>query len=128
MADGTFVTAINCMDGRVQEPVIAWMKATFAADWVDAITTAGPLWRLASPKDSRVVDRIQRRVGISVGKHGSKVVAVIGHHDCAGNPVDEATQREQIASALTRIRGWDLGVELLGLWVDSDWIVHRVEE
>ncbi len=26
MSQGTFGTAINCMDGRVQEPVARWLK------------------------------------------------------------------------------------------------------
>lgn len=37
-----FVTAINCMDGRVQEPVIKWMKEKYNATYVDMITEAGP--------------------------------------------------------------------------------------
>ena len=33
-----FVTAINCMDGRVQVPVIEWLKKEYKADDVDMIT------------------------------------------------------------------------------------------
>ena len=33
-----FVTAINCIDGRAQIPVIDWLKAATDADFVDQIT------------------------------------------------------------------------------------------
>jgi len=41
MATGTFGTAINCMDGRVQTPIADWVKMHFSVTWVDMITEAG---------------------------------------------------------------------------------------
>jgi hypothetical protein len=32
MAQGNFATAINCMDGRTQEPIINWAKKEFNVD------------------------------------------------------------------------------------------------
>ena len=37
-----FAPAINCMDGRVQLPVIAYVKAHYSVDHVDMITELGP--------------------------------------------------------------------------------------
>jgi hypothetical protein len=37
-----FVTAINCMGGRVQLPEINWMMQNLSADYVDMITEPGP--------------------------------------------------------------------------------------
>ena len=34
----TFVTALNCMDGRVQVPVYEYMKNKYNVDYVDVIT------------------------------------------------------------------------------------------
>jgi hypothetical protein len=34
-------TAINCIDGRVQEPVAAWLKERYHLDYVDMITEPG---------------------------------------------------------------------------------------
>ena len=48
MPVGSFGTAINCIDGRVQLPVINWMKATHHVDWVDVITEPGADEALAS--------------------------------------------------------------------------------
>lgn len=39
---GKFATAINCMDGRVQIPVIEYIKSKYEVDYVDMIT----LWPL----------------------------------------------------------------------------------
>src|SRR5260221_2454579 len=41
MATGTFGTAINCMDGRVQTPIADWVKMHFSVTLVDMITEAG---------------------------------------------------------------------------------------
>ena len=30
---------------------------------------------------------IRRAASISIEKHGSRIIAVVGHYDCAGNPV-----------------------------------------
>jgi hypothetical protein len=47
-----FYTAINCMDGRVQMPVINYLAARFGADFVDSVTEAGPVLYLAEKPDS----------------------------------------------------------------------------
>ena len=38
-----FGTAINCMDGRVQEPVAKFLKEIYGIDFVDTITEPGPV-------------------------------------------------------------------------------------
>ena len=97
MAKGTFVTAINCMDGRVQEPVLRWMKQRFEVDYVDMITEPGPDKIMTSgPVDA--LESIKRRVSISVNAHASRVVAVAVHHDCAGYPVS----KEEHLAALSK--------------------------
>ncbi|MCX7732408.1 MAG: hypothetical protein N2248_04520 [candidate division WOR-3 bacterium] len=124
MAGSQFVTAINCMDGRVQLPVIAWLKADTGADYVDNITEAGPVKILAEGRNRVLLGSIRRRVKISVERHGSSVVAIIAHHDCAGNPVDEKTQRRQLERAIRRVESWGLGVRVIGLWVNEQWQVE----
>jgi len=37
-----FCTAINCMDGRVQIPVISFLEERFNARYVDVISEPGP--------------------------------------------------------------------------------------
>ena len=45
-----FATAINCMDGRTQLPVIAYLKEKCKIDCVDMVTEAGPVKILADCK------------------------------------------------------------------------------
>jgi hypothetical protein len=125
MAEHRFVTAINCMDGRVQEPVFRWMTRRLAAHYVDMITEPGPDAILATGHRGDWAS-IERRVQISVNTHGSKAVAVVGHHDCSGNPVPDEVHQEQIRQAAALLRRWNLGVRILGLWVSKSWAVEVV--
>ena len=80
-----FCTAINCMDGRVQLPVIKYLQKRVNAEHVDMITEPGPALILAARDKPKLVESILDRLRISVEKHGSKAVAIVAHHDCAGN-------------------------------------------
>ncbi|MBC7345036.1 MAG: hypothetical protein H5U03_06435, partial [Clostridia bacterium] len=91
MAHG-FAATINCMDGRTQLPVINYVKDKYGVDYVDVITEPGPNKLLAERGDEALLASIRRRLEISVLKHGSRHVVIVGHHDCAGNPVEKETQ------------------------------------
>jgi hypothetical protein len=86
MRHKTFATAINCMDGRVQIPVTDYLKFNFGAEYVDMITEPGPNKILAENNDKIRLASIKERVAISVERHHSNLIALVGHHDCAGNP------------------------------------------
>ena len=123
---GSFATAINCMDGRTQIPVINWMKKAFNVDYVDSITEPGPIRILAENKDIYALESIKKRVAVSVNKHGSKHIAIVGHYDCAGNPVDKEIQLGQIAAAIKTVKSWDYADTFVGLWVDDTWAAEKV--
>ena len=122
----SFCTAINCMDGRVQLPVIHFLKERFDADYVDAVTEPGPNRILAEQTDKNTVESILCRVGISVNKHGSKGIAMVGHHDCAGNPADKDEQDSQTHAAVAFLKEHYPDVEIIALWVDEDWQVSEM--
>lgn len=126
MHDKKFVTSINCMDGRIQIPVIQWMKQKYNADYVDIITEPGPNKILSEQRVEYNAQSIRKRVEISIKAHGSKIIAISGHHDCAGNPTDKETQLKQIKDAVEVIKSWDFNVEVIGLWIDERWIVHKI--
>ncbi|MBU8932843.1 MAG: hypothetical protein KOO62_02440 [candidate division Zixibacteria bacterium] len=126
MANGIFVTAINCMDGRTQLPVNEWLRTQFKADYVDTITEPGPDKILSEPANP-LADSIKNRVLISVEKHGSKVIAIVAHGGCAGNPVTKEEHLEMVKKAVATVAGWVEGVTVLGLWLDdSDWVVKKI--
>lgn len=127
MATGTFATAINCMDGRLQDPVAGWLKERFRVDYVDAITEPGPD-KLLAEKQPDACESIKRRVMISVNAHGSRAVVIVSHHDCAGNPVSKAEHLDQLAKCVDFVLSWGLGVRVLGLWVNGVWQVELIHD
>ncbi len=122
----TFCTAINCMDGRVQLPVIEFLKKRFDADFVDAVTEPGPNRALADRSDAHQIDSIRQRVDISVNKHGSRGIAIVGHHDCAGNLADDETQLDHLSAALAFLKAQYPQAEVIALWVDETWTVQEI--
>lgn len=127
MGEGSFATAINCMDGRTQSTVIEYMKDRYGVEYVDMITEPGPIKALSEGSAGHPVDSIRERLAISVEKHGSKVTAVVGHHGCAGNPVEKETQFKQLALAAKAIESWGFGIEVVTLWVGPDWKARLAE-
>ncbi len=127
MTKETFATAINCMDGRTQEPIISWAKKTFGVNYVDAITEPGPDKILAEGSDT-LVESIKNRVMISVNKHGSQNVIMVSHHDCAGNPVPKEEHLDQLKKSVDVISSWELGVKIIGVWIGEDWKVNKLIE
>ncbi len=121
-----FCTAINCMDGRVQQPVIKYMQKRFDADVVDAITEPGPINILAVGTDLSKIQSIIERLKISIEVHDSIGIAVVGHYDCAGNPVTEKEQLIQIEKAVNFLNQKYNDIEIIGLWVDENWTVHKL--
>ncbi|MDD5031425.1 MAG: hypothetical protein PHR36_00050 [Patescibacteria group bacterium] len=127
MSSKKFATAINCMDGRVQIPIIEWLKNKYGVDYADVITEPGPNKILAEGKNQPVLASIKKRLEISVNKHNSGLIAVVGHYDCAGNPTEEKTQLKQIRSAVKTVKSWGFKVQAIGLWVDDNWKVCEVK-
>ncbi|MHA1800751.1 MAG: carbonic anhydrase [Candidatus Heimdallarchaeaceae archaeon] len=115
-----FATAINCIDGRVQIPVIDHLKNNYKIDYVDIITVPGANKILAENKDN-IKEAIKKYLNISINVHKSKIVAIVGHYDCAGNPSDKETQLKDIHVAMKTVASWGLDVHIIGLWVDKNW-------
>jgi hypothetical protein len=126
MSYGSFATAISCMDGRIQIPVIDYVLRKCKVDYVDMITESGPIRVLAENSDKSTIESIKRRVAISNGKHGSVNIVIVGHDDCAGNPVEKAMQLKQILESIWIVRSWGFRAETLGLWIDDKWVAHEV--
>lgn len=114
------------MDGRVQLPVNAYLKKRFNVDYVDTVTEPGPNGILAKQSDPHVIGSIFERVRISVEKHASAGIAIVGHHDCAGNPVEKENQLSDIRDSIEFIRKKYNRIPVVGLWVDENWVVQEV--
>ena len=119
----TRATCLNCMDGRVQLPVITWIKANYPVDFVDVITEAGMDGVLAKQED---IAEILRSIRVSVNINKSTRLFVVGHDDCRGNSVDESRHREEIKDAVKRLKPLWPAQEIVGLWVNGQWQVQLV--
>jgi len=115
------------MDGRVQEPVIKYMKERFQADYVDSITEPGPNGILAEKTNQSIIENILLRTDISVNKHKSDALAIIGHYDCAGNPVSKSRQIEQVRQSMHYMGEHFPKITIIGLWVDENWQVQELD-
>lgn len=119
-----FGTILECMDGRPQRKVGDYLTTSFGVRHLDTITTAGIVRHLA--EDTPQTAMLLANLDISIAKHGSHQVAVVAHHDCAGNQVSDGTQKQQIAEAVTRIADLYPDVDVVGLWLNEHLIVERV--
>ncbi len=122
----SFCTVINCMDGRVQLPVNEYMVNKYHVTFVDTITEPGPVGLLADQSNPHVIESIKTRTNISIDKHSSTIIAVVGHHDCAGNPVPKDIQRDQISESARYLQTLYPHCKVIGLWVNDLWLVEEV--
>jgi hypothetical protein len=104
------------MDGRCQEGVAKWCKDNFQVDYADTVTIAGADKVLAADFVER--ERSKKMAEISKERHGSKKAAIVGHSECAGNPVSFERHCEDITKSANAIKEWDYFDEIVGLYVD----------
>jgi hypothetical protein len=121
-----FGTAINCIDGRTQEPVIDFMKQKYGIDGVDMITFPGVDGVASSLGNFNTIALIRNAVSISIEKHGSRIIAVVGHFDCAGNPGNREHHYAHIGKAVQQVSSWNFDAEIVGLYVNDKWQIEEV--
>ncbi|OVE76714.1 hypothetical protein BVX98_05200 [bacterium F11] len=121
-----FCTVINCMDGRVQLPVIRYLQKRFQVDYVDSVTEPGPNLIVSEQKPEGSLRSIENRLKISLENHHSLGVAIAGHDGCAGNPASEDQQKDQIKKAIRVLQKKVGKVDVIGLWIDNNFNVQEV--
>lgn len=122
-----FSTVINCMDGRTQLPVFKFSQEYFNVEYVDTITEAGPNLILSEQKDQIKIQSIIERLEISVNKHRSVGIVIVGHHDCAGNPAPKEEQINHLCQSVRLIQDRFKDIEVIAVWVDENWCVQVIE-
>ena len=123
MAEGKFATSICCMDGRIQLPLIKWVKDNYSVDFVDTVTEPGVDKTVS---DNQNLESIKKKVGISINAHKSSLIVVSGHYDCAGNPVSNEEHIEHIKKSVDVIKSWNEDVTVVGVWVNDKWEIETV--
>lgn len=62
------------------------MKQKYNIDGVDMVTFPGVDRIISDGENSDEIALIRSAVSISIEKHHSRIIAFVGHFDCAGNP------------------------------------------
>lgn len=150
----TFGCAATCMDGRIQAAVRKHIRAHYSVDAVDIVAQPGMNKFLAENKYSpiplvwlllycitlfifvillrRMYNRvilwnIRKMIGISVLNHRAKVLAIVGHAECAGNTCSKEVQIMQLEQAKRVAESFGFEVPIILLWVCEDWkTVHVI--
>ncbi len=123
MVEGKFATSVSCMDGRIQIPLSKWIKENYSVDYVDTITEPGVDKTII---ENSVFESIKTKVMISINAHKSELVVLSGHYDCAANQVSNEKHIELIKKGIEVISSWNLGVKVIGVWVDDSWNVNTI--
>lgn len=119
-------TAINCVDGRVQLPVIRFLQQRFGTDFVDCITETAPVRIFDKVADLTVLNSIFNRLNYSLQHHDSRSMAICAHAGCDANTVDAATQQRQLRRAVIFLKESYRDKDVIGLWVDDNLEVSEI--
>jgi hypothetical protein len=122
----TFGTLLNCMDGRVQMSAFHYCQKRFGVDHVDTITEAGIVRFVSDDIEGSATEATLGSIRISVEKHASTHIAVAAHPGCAGNPIADADQRDQLRKGVSFLQGHFLDCEVIGLFVGLDGSVEEI--
>lgn len=123
----SFCTVLNCIDGRVQIPVIDYLKNKFNIDYADCITEPAPNLVLYSPERVQVKESVIKRIDISINQHSSSILAIAAHHDCAANPAGREIQINQLKVSIKWLQLTYPDIQIIGLWVDENWEVNEID-
>ncbi len=122
----SFCTSIHCMDGRIQEPVINYLKRKFWIKYVDTITAAGPNKILSENKGNPLLESIFNQISISINQHKSQLIAISGHHGCLGNPESKSKQIEQLKKAEKILSGKYPHIKIVKLWIGENLQIEEI--
>ena len=72
------------------------------------------------------IEIIRRSVSISIEKHHSRIIAIVGHFDCAGNPGDKEHHYAHIRKALHEVSSWNFDAQIAGYYVNDKLQIEEV--
>lgn len=121
-----FATAITCMDGRIQTIVNDYIQKHYNKEFVDTITLAGPVKVLAEGTKEKLINNLKFRLDISVNGHKSNIIALVGHHDCAGIKRTDDEQINFIKESVTQVTKWYPECTVFGLWIDEEFKPNKL--
>lgn len=121
-----YATAINCIDGRTQVPVIEYIKRSDNIDQVDLVTFPGVVKLISENDNQDSIEQVKKSIEVSLREHDPAIITIAGHNNCCSNGVDDEQQVDQIYKAVEVLHTWYPSKQIVGLWVDRVGIAHQV--
>lgn len=123
MEKSIFATSLCCIDGRIQIAIHDFLRQIYGVHYIDTITEPGINKVLAEREDVLTINSLYKKVRASIEFHQSNLIAVVGHYDCAANPVNKALHIQQVSKSIDFLKEWLLpgNPEIIGLWVNDNW-------
>ena len=107
---------------------MTYVKNMQGVDYVDMLTAPGVNKVIAEGIYLTTTELLKKSAEISIEQHGSRLIAIAGHHDCSANPRDKDANLKQLLAAVRIVDSWALNTRVIGLWVDEHWKVSKVKD
>lgn len=121
----SYAVALTCVDGRAMGPLTNWLKQRFLVNYIDLITEPELDTVLLHAPEVQL-DSIRRKVLYSSDAHHPQVIAIVAHHDCAGNAISRSDHVTQLKRGAALISSWVPGTLILGLWINETWQIEPI--
>lgn len=128
----TFFVSVGCMDGRVQDAVANFGRQKFGVLFADTVTEAGLVGLISKENiDESLLSSLKFKIAdVSLGKHHAQGIVVHGHAECAGNPVSDEQQKQDILKSAQVIRSIvSAGIPIIPVFVkrgENGWVVEEL--
>ena len=116
---------LQCIDGG-QKTISQNISCRLCVDRVDTFSTAGMVKEIVD-KVPEVIKLCKKNIRISVQKHHPKVIVIVAHDQCAGNPVSKDEQIKHLRQAKKIVASWPeaKGLTILLLFIEKDFKTVR---
>jgi len=116
------------MDGRIQTQVNEYVSKKYKKKYVDTITLAGPCKIISENKKDTIIKHLKFRIEVSVKKHKSEHIFIVGHYDCAGITRSDEQQKEYLLDSLSKLKLWYPDTTVEALWLDSNFDIYELRK
>lgn len=97
--------AVTCVDCRLHEcSIVPALKNIMGVDKVYIETTAGPEGRILQSEPNHHLAALVDDLELLIKAKAARVVAIVGHCDCAGHPVSDAQHTIDIVKAAAVVK------------------------
>jgi hypothetical protein len=90
------------------------------------ITEPGVDAFISSSTEEKLME-LREKISISVKKHESDFIAIVGHHDCKKNIVSDNEHKKQVRTSVERVRKWFPECTVIGLFIEKDMTIKEYE-